>query len=153
MRLVALFLFVALAEMAAFVWLGSQIGFAWALGMAVITAVIGSILVRRTGISVFTRFREKTGSGQLPGRELSDGAAVLVAGAFLISPGFITDILGFLLLVPGVRALVYRRLSAKFVSKVTVITGQASRPRSESRGEVIDVEGDVVEPKPELGGG
>lgn len=152
MRFVALFALVALAEMATFFWVGSQIGFLWALGLAVTTAVIGSILVRRAGISVFSRFRDKTSAGQVPGRELSDGATVLVAGAFLISPGFITDIMGFLLLVPGVRGFVYRRISSKLMSRVTVYTGPMTRRRSD-RGEVIDVNGDVVEAAPELGEG
>lgn len=153
MRFVAFFVLFALLEMATFFWVGSQIGFLWALALAVVTAVIGSILVRRTGISVFSRFREKTSTGQIPGRELSDGATVLVAGAFLISPGFITDTLGFLLLIPAVRTLVYRRISSKVMSRVTVYTGPVTRPRSESWGDVIDVEGDVVDPTPELGEG
>lgn len=153
MRFVALFAFMALAEMATFFWVGSQIGFGWALGIAVTTAVIGSILVRRAGLSVLSRFRQKTSQGQIPGRELSDGAAVLVAGAFLISPGFITDTLGFLLLIPGVRSFVYKRLSSRYMSKVTVFTGSGSRSPGDSWGEVIDVEGDVVENRGELGEG
>lgn len=153
MRFVALFVLFALVEMATFFWVGSQIGFGWALGIAVTTAVIGSILVRRAGLSVMSRFRQKTSQGQIPGRELSDGATVLVAGAFLISPGFITDTLGFLLLIPAVRSFVYRRLSSRYMSKVTVYTRSATRPSSESWGEVIDVEGDVIDPRQELGGG
>ena len=153
MRFVALFAFIALAEMATFFWVGSQIGFGWALGVAVTTAVIGSILVRRAGLSVITRFRQKTSQGQIPGRELSDGAAVLVAGAFLISPGFITDTLGFLLLIPGVRGFVYRRLSSRYMSRLTVFTGSSTRASRGNWGEVIDVEGDVVDPRRELGEG
>lgn len=66
MRFVALFALIALVEMATFFWVGSKIGFGWALGIAVTTAVIGSILVRRAGLSVMSRFRQKTGQGQIP---------------------------------------------------------------------------------------
>lgn len=151
MRFVALFALIALVEMATFFWVGSQIGFGWALGIAVTTAVIGSILVRRAGLSVMSRFRQKTGQGQIPGRELSDGAAILVAGAFLISPGFITDTLGFLLLIPGVRTIVYKRLSSRYMSKVTVFTGSTTRSGQDNWGDVIDVDGEVVDRRGELG--
>lgn len=153
MRFVALFAIIALAEMATFFWVGSQIGFGWALGIAVTTAVIGSILVRHAGLSVISRIRQKTSQGQIPGRELSDGAAVLVAGAFLISPGFITDTLGFLLLIPGVRSFVYKRLSSRYMSKWTVFTASQTGASRSGSGEVIDVEGDVIDPRQELGEG
>ena len=108
--------------MATFFWVESRIGLGWALGLAVATAVIGSVLVRRAGLSVLARLRDRIGQGRLPGRELSDGAAVLVSGAFLISPGFITDILGFLLLVPLVRAAIYGFVSKRVSSRVTVVS-------------------------------
>ncbi len=59
-------------------------------------------------LSVLSRIQSKVGQGQLPGRELGDRAAILVSDAFLISPGFITDVQGFLLLIPPVRYVVYR---------------------------------------------
>ncbi len=120
MRFIALFAVISLAEMATFFWVGSKIGFGWALLLAVATALIGSALVRRAGISVINRFREKANRGQVPGRELSDGAAVLVSGAFLISPGFITDILGFSLLIPAVRDVLYRAVSKRVTGRMSV---------------------------------
>lgn len=122
MRFLTLFGLIALAEMATFFWVESRIGLGWALGLAAATAVIGSVLVRRAGLSVLARLQDRIGQGQLPGRELSDGAAVLVSGAFLISPGFITDILGFLLLVPVVRAAIYGIASKRISSRVTVVS-------------------------------
>ena len=104
MRFLLLFLLASLAEMAAFLWVGSKIGFGWALGIALFTAVLGAILVKREGLATLSRVKAKMNTGQLPGRELSDGAAILVSGAFLISPGFITDTVGFLLLIPAVRS-------------------------------------------------
>lgn len=125
--------------MLTFFWVGSWIGLGWALGLAVATALIGSFLVRRAGLSVLGRIQAKWGEGRLPGRELIDGAAILVAGAFLISPGFITDTLGFLLLVPYVRGYVYGFVSKRFSNRVSVFT--AGQPRvGPLDGDVIDVE-------------
>ncbi len=141
MRFFAVFALVAIAEMATFFWVESWIGLGWALLLALATAFIGSVLVRRAGLSVLARLRRKVDQGELPGRELSDGAAILVSGAFLISPGFITDTLGFLLLLPPVRDLIYRIVSRRFVSKVTVVTsGFQPPPRETIEGEIIDVE-------------
>lgn len=138
MRFLAIFALISIAEMATFFWVESRIGLLWALGLAIATALIGSFLVRRSGLSVLARINEKVRSGRVPGRELVDGAAILVAGAFLISPGFITDTLGFLLLVPPVRDLVYRFVSKRFADRVTVFTSTSFG--SYGGGEVIDVE-------------
>jgi UPF0716 protein FxsA len=150
MRFLALFGLIALAEMATFFWVESRIGLGWALGLALATAVIGSALVRRAGISVLGRIQRRIGQSQMPGRELSDGAAILVAGAFLISPGFITDALGFLLLVPMVRDVIYRVVSKRLSSRFTVITttGQTFRSRRAdlppAGDEIIDVDPDDI---------
>ena len=145
MRFFTIFALVAVAEMATFFWVESKIGLAWALGLALTTALVGSFLVRRAGLSVLGRIQNKMSQGQVPGRELSDGAAILVAGAFLISPGFITDILGFLLLVPPVRDVVYRIVSKRILARVDVFTGNLRPPHERSidgrQDDVIDVEG------------
>jgi UPF0716 protein FxsA len=141
MSFFGVFAVVAVLEMATFFWVQSWIGLGWALGIALATALIGSYLVKRAGLSVLGRMRSKVDQGRLPGRELSDGAAVLVAGAFLISPGFITDTIGFLLLVPRVRDLVYRFVTKRFSSRVTVFTSNfTTTPRDPIIGEVIDIE-------------
>jgi UPF0716 protein FxsA len=137
-RLLSVFVLVSLAEMAAFLWVGSQIGFAWALGIALATAVIGAFLVKREGLSTLGRIKARMNAGQVPGRELSDGAAILVAGAFLMSPGFITDTIGFLLLVPSVRSRVHRVLSRRVTARFNVfVPGNRSRAAEPV---IIDVE-------------
>jgi len=141
MRLSGLFALVALAEMFTFFWVGSRIGFGWALAIALVTAIVGSVLVKRSGLSVIRRVRAKFDGGEIPGRELADAAAILVAGAFLISPGFITDTLGFLLLVPPVREFAYRRVMRRFSGRVSVFTA-GTRGRREP--EIIDVDADEL---------
>lgn len=151
MRFLAVFGIIALAEMATFFWVESRIGLGWALVLALATAVIGSILVKRAGISVLGRIRRRIGQSEMPGRELSDGAAVLVAGAFLISPGFITDAIGFLLLVPVVRGMIYRVISNRLTSRFTVITAARQTFRSRrvdlppAGSEVIDIDPEDIE--------
>lgn len=145
MRFFAVFALVALAEMATFFWVESRIGLGWALGLALLTAVIGSVLVRRAGLAVIGRIQQRFRDGQLPGRELSHGAAILVAGAFLISPGFITDTLGFLLLLSPVREMIHRIVSKRLSARVSVITSNFQTPSREPiYGEVIDIDPDEV---------
>lgn len=142
MRFLALFGLVALAEMATFLWVGQRIGLGWALGLALATALIGSYLVRRAGLAVLSQIRRRWREGALPGRELTHGASILVAGAFLISPGFITDTLGFLLLIPAVRDWIHGRVGGWLSGRMTVITSKRSPDWEEpAPGEVIDVEG------------
>jgi UPF0716 protein FxsA len=143
MRFVAWFVLISIAELATFFWVQSWIGLGWALGIALTTALLGSLLVKRAGVSVLGRLRGKVEAGQLPGRELSDGATVLVAGAFLISPGFITDTIGFLLLIPSVRGLVYRHLTRRYGRRFGIFTTRGARPRPDGTwdGELIDVDG------------
>lgn len=140
MRFLAIFSLVALAEMATFFWVESRIGLGLALGLALATAVIGSYLVRLAGLSVLARIQRKLSQGTLPGRELSHGAAILVSGAFLISPGFITDVLGFLLLVPAVRDVIHRIVSRRLTSRVTILGAGTQRQRPGSDQDVIDVD-------------
>lgn len=146
MRFLSVFALIAIAEMATFFWVESWIGLGWALLLALSTAFIGSYLVRRAGLSVLGRIRERMDRGELPGRELSDGAAILVSGAFLISPGFITDTLGFLLLLPPVRDLVYRLVSKRLTARMTVFASNyQTPPQGTIEGEIIDIEPDDYE--------
>lgn len=146
MRFLTIAGLIAITEMATFLWVGSRIGLGWALLIALATALIGSFLVRRAGLAVWSQIRRKIGEGRLPGREMFDGAAILVAGAFLISPGFITDTLGFLLLIPAIRTFAYQPVSKRFASRVT----RYSRTTSWRAGEDLDIDDviDVEEVKP-----
>jgi UPF0716 protein FxsA len=146
MRFLAIFALVAIAEMATFFWVESRIGLGWALGLALATAFVGSLLVRRAGLAVIGRIQQRFHDGELPGRELSHGASILVAGAFLISPGFITDTLGFLLLVRPVREMIHRVISRRLSARVSVITSNFQSPSREPiYGEVIDIDPEDVD--------
>lgn len=138
MRIVGLFGVVALAELMVFVAVGRRIGISSALLIALGTAVLGSALVRRSGLAVWSRIQEKVGQGTVPGKDLSAGVLVLLAGALLISPGLLTDVIGFLLLVPSVQAGLHTQLAKRVSSKIAFLTpGAQPGPRAPT---AIDVD-------------
>lgn len=110
-----LLLIVPLAEIGAFIVIGREIGVLWTLAMVFVTAVVGSILLRVQGFGLLARIRAETEAGRVPGRELVHGMMILIAGVLLLTPGFITDSIGFLLFIPAVRdagwALLKNRIS------------------------------------------
>ncbi len=148
MRLLALLALFAIAEMAVFIWVGSEIGALWAIGIVIITAIAGAFLVGKGGLAAIRRIRGRIDQGQVPGRELSDGAVVVVAGLFLLSPGFISDLVGITLLVPGVQAAIHRTLSKRISARVTVFTDRrmvrrgGSDQRSLPEDVIIDIDPD-----------
>src|SRR5690606_20580036 len=94
-----LLLVVPLAEIAAFVVIGGQIGVWATLGMVLLTAILGSFLLRWQGVELFNRINAELRANRVPGRELVHGVMILVAGVLLLTPGFVTDSFGFLLFV------------------------------------------------------
>lgn len=103
------FLLVPLLEIYLLIEIGSVIGAAWTVAGVVGTAVVGAALVRRQGIAALARFRSATEAGELPAITIIEGLALLVAGALLLTPGFFTDAIGFVLLTPPLRQILIRR--------------------------------------------
>ena len=102
------FLVTPLVEIALLVLIGQQIGLGPTLVLVIITAVVGSYLVSRQGRDTWLQLRADLTAGALPGKTLAHGAMILVAGALLLTPGFLTDAIGFALLIPPVREAVRR---------------------------------------------
>jgi UPF0716 protein FxsA len=105
-KLFILFIVVPLVELALLLTIGAKIGIWPTLAIIVSTAVLGASLSRREGLKTWWQFQEKLMSGAFPNEELLDGLLILVAGAVLLTPGFLTDALGFILLIPGSRRMV-----------------------------------------------
>ena len=140
-----LFLAVPLIEIALFVTIGSAIGVLATIAIVLVTAVIGTTLLRMQGFALIGRIRARLDAGELPGRDLADGAMLLVAGLLLLTPGFFTDTIGFLLFVPAVRARIFRFVAAR--TDFRVVT--PARPRGNAGdGPVIDLDPDDVSPGP-----
>lgn len=128
-----LLLSIPLAEIATFVIVGSQIGVFPTLGMVLVTAIAGSILLRIQGFGVVRRIQETMNAGGVPGRDLVHGMMIMVAGVLLLTPGFITDTLGFLLFVPAIRDAGWRFLKSRIVILGGPAGAGAHRPNSRGR--------------------
>ena len=118
--LFAAFIVVPIIEIILFYVIGTQIGIWWTLALVVVTAFIGSWLVSRQGRATWLRFREELADGGVPTGPLVHGALILVAGALLLTPGFLTDAVGLALLVPAVREWI-RRWGTRFVAAKWIV--------------------------------
>src|SRR5215216_4918157 len=121
--LVALFIAVPIAELALIIQVGQAIGVWWTIALLVADSVLGSILMRSQGRAAWRRFNQATAAGRVPAREVLDGVLVIFGGALLLTPGFISDILGLLLLLPPTRAIargvLVRHFAHRMVASVT----------------------------------
>mgnify|MGYP000100180868 CR=1 FL=1 len=106
MPFLIIFIILPLLEIMVFASVGEEIGLMNTLLLALITAIIGGILVKRQGLQTLAAMRQSMDKGQMPVGELFDGFCLVVSGATLITPGFITDTIGFLLLIPPFRAAI-----------------------------------------------
>jgi len=141
MILLLAFLLVPLIEIALFIQVGGAIGLWPTLGIVVITAIIGTWLVRNQGALALGQLRQSFSELNDPTEPLAHGAMILVAGALLLTPGFFTDAVGFALLMPPVRRAAFNYLRKRV--KVQHFEMGSSRPSSPVRDDVID--GDFTE--------
>jgi UPF0716 protein FxsA len=112
--LVVIFILVPIAELYVIIKVGEAIGLVPTLVLLLADAILGSMLLRHQGRAAWIRFNRALAEGRLPHKEVFDGVLVIMGGALLITPGFLTDILGLILLIPPTRALV-RAMSSRFV--------------------------------------
>jgi UPF0716 protein FxsA len=143
-----IFLAIPLIEIALFVIVGGWIGLWPTLGLVLLTALTGTLLVRAQGLATLAQLQLAMQGRADPARPLAHGALILLAGLFLITPGFFTDTLGFLLLVPPVRAALMRRIAARVaVMGATMQGGFAPPPRwPDAAHDIVDVEATEVNP-------
>lgn len=99
-----LFIIVPIAELYVIIQVGHVLGVFNTLALLVVISFVGAWLMKREGLSTWRRAQRQIDSGTVPGRELVDGALIVLAGALLLAPGFLTDAVGLLLLLPPVRA-------------------------------------------------
>lgn len=119
---VFLFLFIVLpvAEMAVLIKVGGIIGVLNTVGLILLTAIVGAWLLRQQGLATLLKANQRLNSGELPAKEVAEGLILAVGGALLLTPGFITDTVGFLCLIPGIRHMI-----AAQVLKRMVVAGQS----------------------------
>jgi UPF0716 protein FxsA len=119
--LVALAIVVGVIEITVMIQVGQLIGVLNTIGLLILVSLIGAWLVKRQGLGVLARIRELRMAGRLPAAELFDGAVILVAGVLMVIPGFVTDALGLLLLIPPVRAVARRIVSRRVMREVEMV--------------------------------
>ncbi len=114
--LVALFIGLPILEIYVIIQIGEQIGAIPTLVLLLVESALGAVLVKHEGRRAWQALREAIGTGRMPGRELADGALVLIGGTLLLTPGFVSDVFGFFFVLPFTRPLA-RRLMAKVVAR------------------------------------
>jgi UPF0716 protein FxsA len=120
--LVALFIVVPIVELYVIIQIGSLIGVWPTIALLLADALLGSLLLRHQGRGAWRRFNAALAERRFPGREVADGLLIAIGGTLLLTPGFVTDILGAIFLIPPTRALV-RRLLRGYMSRRFVVIG------------------------------
>lgn len=145
MWLLIAFIAVPLIEIALFIQVGGWLGLWPTLGIVIVTAVIGSWLVRSQGAREMQNLRSSFSEMRDPSEPLANGAMILFSGALLLTPGFFTDIVGFALLIPPVRAAVFQWARSR-VNIQTFDMGGAQPRRAQPNDRVIDGEFEEINP-------
>jgi UPF0716 protein FxsA len=148
-KLFFLFALLPIIEISLLISIGEQIGGWNTVAIVIVTALVGSYLVRQQGLSTLLQAQQKMQQGAMPGQEMAEGLLLVIAGVMLVTPGFITDFLGFLFCLPMTRPLIAKALLTKLSVNV-VGQGQpgafhqGSGPdfRHKSHGSNDDIEGE-----------
>lgn len=146
MWLLALFIAVPIIEIALFIQVGGAIGTGPTLLIVLITAILGTWLVRSQGALAMTQLRQSFNEMRDPSEPLAHGAMILFSGALLLTPGFFTDAVGFALLVPGVRSAVFKYLRSRIKVAGFTATSTSYSDRRSSGPDVIEGEFEEIDP-------
>jgi UPF0716 protein FxsA len=126
--LFVIFVVVPTLEIWVLIEVGQVIGAWWTVGLLLADALLGAWLVRREGRRTWRALRDAAGTGRLPDRELSDAGLVLVGGTLLVTPGFLTDIVGFFLVLPFTRPIARRLLVWVIARRFVALTQGTPQP-------------------------
>jgi UPF0716 protein FxsA len=142
--LVALFIVVPLVEIYVIIQVGQAIGPWWTILLLIADSIFGAWLIRVEGSRAWRALRQALDSGRMPAKELADGALILIGGTLMLAPGFVTDAVGILIILPFTRPVFRRLLTRVVASRLVVIgPGTAQRPGPAPDGPVI--RGEVVD--------
>ena len=143
--LVAAFVVVPLVEIAVLIQVGQVIGPWWTIALLVVASVVGGWLVKREGGRAWRALQQALQHGRMPARELADGALILIGGTLMLTPGFVSDVVGLFFVLPFTRPVARGALS-QFVAR-RLVPGRTSRPGPAGPAGPV-VRGDVVDPGP-----
>ena len=146
-RLLILFIIVPLVELYLLAIVGSRVGLPATILLVVLTGAWGAYLAKSQGLSILAKIQFETSAGRVPTAELLDGLLVLIGGVVLLTPGLLTDLVGFLLMVPSFRAIIRNRVKAKFAAQIRGFNmkssdrmgAQPSEDKINKNADIIDV--------------
>ena len=136
-----LFILAPIAELWLMIDIGSVIGAGWTVLAIIATAIIGASLVRFQGIGVYTRLNQTAARGEIPAMEMIEGMSLFISGVFLLIPGFITDAIGFLLLIPPLR----RWFALNTLKRFFIVPNPSAPSAAGTQGENASIEVTTVE--------
>jgi UPF0716 protein FxsA len=128
LALLLLLVVVPIVELYVIVQTAHGIGVLPTIGLLIVMSVLGSWLLKREGAKAWRAFRAATASGRVPAKETADGALVILGGALLLTPGFVTDVFGLLCILPPTRVFVRKALLSFFVGRMAGRVTVAGRP-------------------------
>jgi UPF0716 protein FxsA len=140
-RLAMLFILLPLVELALLMFISARLH-SWLVTMAlvILTGIVGAWLARREGLNCYRRVQQQMAQGQIPADSLVDGLMILVAGAVLVTPGIITDCVGFTLLIPQFRQMVRQRIVKRLRAHVTASVQPPQSDGEDRYDAIINVE-------------
>jgi UPF0716 protein FxsA len=146
MPLLLLFIVTPIFEMLLLIEVGSKIGALNTVAVVLLTAMIGLALLRKQGLDTLLRANQKINSGEVPAQEMAEGLALAAGGALLLTPGFITDGIGFCLLMPVTRQLLVKTIFTRLVSNMTV-NSQSNTFSAQQYSQSVNssIEGETIE--------
>lgn len=118
LKLLGLFILIPVIEILILVKIGSRVGFWATLALIVIPGVLGAAMARSQGLAVLSEIKNELAAGRMPGSRIIDGILILMGGLLLITPGIITDILGFSVLFPGLRSFYRAALTRGILARL-----------------------------------
>ena len=149
-KLLLLFIIVPAMELGLLIQVGIYLGTWPTLALIVFTGIVGAYLARLQGLSVLTRAQEQMSRGELPAGSLADGVMILIAGALLMTPGILTDVLGFSLLVPAFRGRIKDAALTRFrkaVDEKRVHVHVSGMGFGADSGPIVDIQPESFEPE------
>lgn len=137
------FITVPIVEIAVFIQVGERIGLWPTIAIVILTAIMGTAMLRQQGLSVLFRIQENLAANRIPVQELFDGVCLVIAGALLLTPGFVTDSIGFLLFIAPLRRRLAAEIGKRFVASANVRyapghQSSGAHHEPEGRGPIID---------------
>lgn len=145
-KLFLLFAILPIIEIAILINVGEQIGGWYTVAIVILTAFAGAHLVRQQGLSTLMQAQQKMRAGSLPGQEMAEGLLLVIAGVLLVTPGFITDGIGFLLSLPMTRPIIAKGLVARMSVKMVNPSFNANFTRhQQNRPDTVDQSNDIIE--------